>query len=428
MACILVKPDRGHKGVLSVTTSEMNQILDNGRLIDEVREIKNQYYLGLHHNWHPVDFEISSEFDFHFLESKDAIFFNGREQLMEMDACNFTPACFSGSRNIPIWDLLIVGRTANFKRPYKTIETVRELFDRGHFLKILWICPMDLEKSEDQSVAKAYECMFSQSEKELFTLLNPQANYPFTFSRQELSLFYLSSRSYVHFADVETRCRVAAYAFCAGIPVIGNSTIANILPKNLAVEPTFFEVKGDDYVSAILKAKHDSEETNQSACIGILSESASVDRLIEKLNIYLNPMKKIDRSQIFASNLDIRLGAAHTGIKSSNSYELDLIEFISGLTNENAYELFENIEISSMGPENELCSGISSRFAFKDSIQRISIKNFRKSEIKVSRNGQIRFNLYRAFRFANNLPLLGVLLRNGFKICKSFINNRRINK
>jgi hypothetical protein len=187
-------------------------------------------------------------------------------------------------------------------------------------------------------------------------------------------------------------------------------------------------VKGDDYVSPILKATHASVQTNQSACIDVLSESASVDRLIENLNIYLNPMKKIERSEVFASNLDIRLGAAHSGIKSSNSYELDLIEFIYGLTNENAYKLFENIEIGSTGPENEFCSGISSKFAFNDSIQRISIKNYRKSEIKVSRNGQIRFYLYRAFRFANNVPLLGVLFRNGFKICKSFINNKRINK
>ncbi len=424
MACILVKPDSGHKGVLSVTTSEINQILDNGRLTDEVREIKNLYYLGLHHNWHPVDFEISSEFDFHFLESKDAIFLNGKEKLMEMDACNFTPACFSDSRNNPIWDVLIVGRTANFKRPFKTIETVRELFDRGNYLKILWICPMDLEKSEDRSVAKAYEDMFSQSEKEFFTLLNPQANYPFTFSRQELSLFYLSSRSYVHFADVETRCRVAAYAFCAGIPVIGNSTIANILPKNFAVEPTFYQVKGDDYVSAILEATHGSVQTNQSACINVLSESASVDRLVEKLNILLNPVKEFQRSQVFASNLDIRLGSAHTGIKSSNSYELDLIAFINGLTNENANKLFENVEIGSMSPENMVCSGITSESTFKDSVQRFSIRNYRKSEIKVSRNGHVRFNLYRAFRIADKVPLLGGLVRKGFKICKSFINNK----
>jgi hypothetical protein len=118
---------------------------------------------------------------------------------------------------------------------------------------------------------------------------------------------------------------------------------------------------------------------------------APVGRLIEKRNIYLNPMKKIDRSQIFASNLDIRLGAAHTGIKSSNSYELDLIEFINGLTNENAYELFENIEISSMGPDNELCGGISSRFAFKDSIQRISIKIF----------GNLRFKYQEMVKYAS---------------------------
>ncbi len=424
MACILAIPTAGEKGLISVTTSEVNQITAGGRLIDEALEIKKLYYLGLHHNWHPVDFEISSEFDFHFLESKDAIFLKGREPLLEMDACNFTPTCFSNPRNNPIWDVLIVGRTAAFKRPFKTIETVRELFDRGHLLKILWICPMDLEKPEDQSVVRAYESMFSQSEKELFTLLNPQANYPFTFSRQELSNFYLSSQSYVHFADVETRCRVAAYAFCAGVPVVGNSTIANILPNEIAIEPTFFEVKNDDYVSAILRAISEPMPVNQRECIKVLSESSSIVRLVENLNRCISTNNKFVRSQIYACNLDIRLGAAHTGSKSSNSYGIDLLTFINALKEENANRYFKNIDIGSTCPEEEFGSRIVFDEALNGSVLNFNLKKYRRAEIKVSRNGQIRFNLYKVFKLANNVPFLGVGVRKFFNLCKALIDSK----
>ncbi len=424
MACILAIPTAEKKGLISVTTSEVNQITTGGHLIDEALEIKKSYYLGLHHNWHPVDFEISREFDFHFLESKDAIFLNGREPLLEMDACNFTPICFSNPRNNPIWDVMIVGRTAAFKRPFKTIETVRELFNKGHFLRILWICPMDLEKPEDQSVVRAYENMFSQSEKELFTLLNPQANYPFTFSRQELSSFYLSSRSYVHFADVETRCRVAAYAFCAGIPVVGNSTIANILPNELAIEPTFFEVKNDDYVGAILRAISNPMPINQGECIKVLSESSSIVRLVENLNRCLGKSNKFVQSQIYACNLDIRLGAAHTGTKSSNSYGIDLLTFINSLKQENVNKFFKNIDIGSSCPEEEFGSRLVLNEAVNGSVPSFDIRKFRKAEIKVSRNGQIRFYLYKVFRLANSIPILGVGVRKVFNVFKSLIDSK----
>jgi hypothetical protein len=426
LACILVKPNGKQKGILSVTTSELDQVTNRGQLIEDILGIKDLYYLGLHYNWHPVDFEISEEFDFHFLESKDAIFLNGSENLLEMDACNFTPSYFSNPRNIPVWDVLIVGRTANFKRPFKTLETVRELFDRGHLLKVLWICPMDLENTDDKAVAEGYEKLFCRSEKELFTLLNPQSNFPFTFSRQELSLFYLSSRSYVHFADVETRCRVAAYAFCAGIPVIGHSMIANILTEELAVEPTFYEVKNDDYVTSILEAIYKPMKSNRSGCIDILSEGNSINRLVANLNQCLNPKQEFIATQFFLSNLDNRLGAAHSGNESSNSYGIDLLTFIKGLKNENADNLFKNIPINSSSPEHEF--GSLAILELNKSYPTLSfdLKKYRKSEIRISRNGQVRFNLYRVIKFVNTLPLIGIVMRRLLKTSKSVVKSLKI--
>lgn len=423
MACILVTPNGKQKGILSVTTSELDQITYGGRLVEDVSGIKDLYYLGLHHNWHPVDSEISAEFDFHFLESKDAVFLNGSENLLDLDACNFTPSCFSNSRNSPLWDVLIVGRTANFKRPFKTLETVRELFDRGHLLKVLWICPMDFESADDKAVAEGYERLFRQREKELFTLLNPQANFPFTFSRQELSLFYLSSRLFVHFADVETRCRVAAYAFCAGIPVIGNSTIANILTEELAIEPTFYEVKNDDYVTSILKAVNEPMPTNQSGCMNILSEGSSINRLVANLNDRLHPNQEFHASQFFSNNLDNRLGASHSGDESSNSYGVDLLAFIRGLKNTNADNLFKNIPMNSPSPEHEFGSLaiLQSNKTYPTLI--FDLKKYREIEVKISRNGRVRFGLYKIFKFIVKFPLIGIGTRRLLKVLKSAIRS-----
>ena len=423
MACILVKPNGKHKGILSVTTSELDQITCRGKIIEDVLGIKALYYLGLHHNWHPVDSELSEEFDFHFLESKDALFLKGSENLLEMDACNFTPAYFSNNRNIPVWDLLIVGRTAYFKRPFKTLETVRELFDRGHLLKVLWICPMDFKNTDDKAIAEGYEKLFSRSEKELFTLLNPQSNFPFTLSRQELSLFYLSSRSYAHFADVETRCRVAAYAFCAGIPVIGHSMIANILTEELAIEPTFYEVKNDDYVTSILKAVYEPVKPDQSACMNILSEGSSINRLVANLNHCLNPKQEFATNQFFSNNLDNRLGAAHSGNETSNSYGIDLLAFIKGLKNENADNFFKNIPINSHSPEHDFGSLAILELNKTHSTLSFDLKKYRKSEIKISRRGRVRFSLYKIIKIMYALPLIGIGIRRLMKILQSAIKS-----
>ncbi len=418
MACILVKPNGKQKGILSVTTSELDQITHRGQLIEGILGIKDLYYLGLHHNWHPVDFKISGQFDFHFLESKDAIFLKGSENLLEMDACNFTPDHFSNYRNNPVWDLLIVGRTVNFKRPFKTIETVRELFDRGHLLKVLWICPMDLEKPEDRYLANTYQSMFSQSEKELFTLLNPQANHPFTFSREELSLFYRSSRSFVHFSDVETRCRVAAYAFCAGIPVIGNSVISNILPVEIAIEPTFFEVKNDDYVSAVLRAISGPMPMNQRECINVLSESSSIIRMVANINRCINSPIEFVASQFFSNNLDTRLGAAHTGNSSSNSYGIDLVKFMKSLSETREKIFFETIANDSKCPENEIEKIMNKEKLLEKRVETFSIKNGRSREIKITRRGKLRFVLYRILKKTNSVPFIGSKIRIIYTLLK----------
>jgi len=423
MACILALPNGERKGIVSITTSEINQIMNNDAISPEARSLKKSFYLGLHHNWHPVDFRLPIEFDFHFLESRDLIFAQNDALLLEMDACNFTPQSFSKPRNNPTWDLLIVGRSTSFKRPFKTLEVVRDLYDQGHLLKILWICPMNLDNSDDRAVAEAYENLFTTAEMENFTLLNPASNNPFTFSREELALFYLSSKIYVHFADTETRCRTAAYAFCAGMPVVGNSVIANILPMRLATEPTFYQVRNDDYVKPILSALSKPRTIMQLDCKEVLSEERSILRFVNSINNGLKPTSIFEKHDIFSADLDIRLGAAHLGIKSSNSSSLTLKEFIVGLQISEVLSVLNKNVIKSMQPERELENLLlfaQDRIVNVIDLSREALLVERKREIFISKKGNARFILYQILVSVEKIPIV----RNLARVIFQFLKNR----
>ena len=415
MACIISPPFRSRKGVLSLTTSDLRQLADESDLSTLLRSLRSRYMIGLHHNWHPVDFQLPNGFDFHFLESKDLIF-PQNELLFELDACNFTPKIFEGPLGKPKWDILIVGRTANFKRPFKTLETIREIYDAGHALKVLWICPMEndlSENSEAYDLLDLYESLFTAAEKEMFTLLNPSANFPFTFSRDELALFYQSSRLYVHFADFETRCRTAAYAFVAGIPVVGYQSIVNILPDELHNEPTFYEVDGDDYVSPIIRALTSESTTPRSECAKILSESYSVIKFVKQLNEAFSPEPAFTVDDLWHNNLDVRLGASHLGKSSSNSYSSTLETFCKS-----SIQLLEVEEIVEklrplQNPENEmdkiLLAGIPSE-EYSTTTELIRLHSYRKLEMKRSYRGKFRFRCYSTMKAIYEIPILGFLV------------------
>ena len=423
MACIISPPVESRKGILILTTQDIKHLEGDPEFAKQIENFRSRYFVGLHHNWHPVDFRLPAGFDFHFLESKDLIF-KQDELLFEMDACNFCPKVFEEPLGNPKWDVLIVGRTANFKRPFKTLETIRTIYDQGHALRVLWICPMEnnpSENSEPYDLLALYNNLFTSAEKDLFTLLNPSSNFPFTFSRDELALFYQSSRIYVHFADFETRCRTAAYAFVAGIPVVGNKVIANILPQELQKEPTFYEVQGDDYSSTIIHALANKSATEQSECRKILSEKYSVVKLMDKVNEAFSPDPIFVIGDFWHNNLDTRLGASHLGKLSSNSYSSTL---------ENFYETFAKlledqevlIKLQSLpNPEFELDKILQSYenvLLTPQTTEFIRLQSHRKLEIKQSSRGRFRFQFYSAMKVLSKIPILSRFLMKFWSMTK----------
>lgn len=323
MACILKIPVDAAKGVVTFTTQEQRVINANPVLQNALINLRRRYVVGLHFNWHNHKFTPDQNFDFFMAGAGDLIPVTDKPfRLFPLDACNFTPAIYSPDHTQKFWDILIVGNPVFFKRPEVVLRTIRKLFDQtGRKFRVLYICPMPQYRRGDVSsvfydVRKYYEAMFTKEERNWFTLLTTTFNSPFPFDRQTLSVFFRNSRVFLHCATEERRCRIAAYAWCAGLPVVAYPSVASILPPNLQEEPGYFCVENDEsYVSSLLRALESSESFDPIPYREALSETYMVSELDQRLTAVFSEMgDRYSNSPLLEKNLDIRLGWHHHGI------------------------------------------------------------------------------------------------------------------
>jgi hypothetical protein len=262
MACLLKLPGDGTRGVLTVTTQERDNVIRaDAAVAEQLAALKDRWIVGLHHNWHDHAFRYDPLYDFSMAGADDLIEVDGREvPLIELDACNFVPASFHPGGE-PFWDLLYVARPVAFKGFPAFLGTVRALYDAGHDVRVLCLCPTPPASEGDSSVLDVraqYEDLFHGAERSRFTLLTMDFDYPFPLDLPTLSHFYRSTRVFTHFADDERRCRVAGYAWATGMPVVGVDAVGSLLPDELRRPPYFYEATtaGDPqaFATAILAA------------------------------------------------------------------------------------------------------------------------------------------------------------------------------
>lgn len=252
MACLVKPPGGGGCGVVTFTTQERDRFVNRDpELRAAIGALKDRYLVGLHHNWHDWEFHYDPLFDFSMAGEDDLREVDGRPfPRVSVDACNFCPPEFQPGGD-KFWDLLFVAHPVYFKRIPVFFDTVRELYDRGRRIRVLHVCPMPPYSSREErtvlyAVRSRYEAMFSEEEQSLFTLLTTDFRYPFPFDLPTLAHFYRSSRVFIHTADEERRCRVAAYAWAVGAPVVGMASVGSLLTDGVRCPPWYFEVGSDD--------------------------------------------------------------------------------------------------------------------------------------------------------------------------------------
>lgn len=343
MACLLKLYERNSPGIISFTTQEKKIISKNKELYLKLNSIKNKYLFGLHFNWHDYHFEPDNLYDFCFAGEGDLIDKSGKKHsTLNMDACNFTPNCYEEFNAEKFWDILIVGNPVFFKRPEVALHTIRELYNLSSETrkKVLYICPQQdyvrgNKKSVFYDIREYYNHLFNKEEQEDFTLLTTNFNSPFPFNRETLAVFFKNSKVFLHCAENEKRCRIAAYAWCAGLPVIAKDCVGSILPPHLHTPPGYYKVdKDSDYPKLILEALNHNQPFNPLAYQQVLSEKYSCETLKDK---FIHLYKKLNFpfiGELLKQNLDMRLGWHHENLGGNiNGIPQSISNFIDSVLN-----------------------------------------------------------------------------------------------
>jgi hypothetical protein len=343
MACIVKLPTAKSKGVVTFTTQEEVLIRNNPNRLAKFQALKDKYVTGLHYNWHNFNCKPDQLFDFHMAGAEDLKITNGEKiNHITMDACNFVRPEYHISPNEKMWDVLYVANAVDFKDPITFLKAIREIYDLGRTPRVLYICPVPKWSFKHRhefitDIWERYEKMFNKDEQFFFNLLCLYDNYPRYFDRQTLAHFYKSSKLFVHTAWDERRCRVAAYAFTCGNPVIAKASVGSILPPELRKEPYYYEVdpKTNNYADQILKALDHYNANNKSydftpyrrefAC------ELTVPRLAEELEKVFRSKNLTYEGEILPHNLDHRMGRHHGFGLNTNSVNQNLDDFMSAV-------------------------------------------------------------------------------------------------
>lgn len=341
MACILKTPIGASKGVITFTTQEWRVVQADIALRQQLVSLRAKYVLGLHFNWHDYQFDPPEEFDFFMAGEEDLKPINNKPyRLLPMDACNFTPSSYYPiDHHSKHWDVLIVGNPVYFKRPEIVLKTIRDLFDKSSKpLQVLYICPIPKYSFWDENTAfygirDYYESLFTVEERTRFTLLTTTFDSPNPFDRRTLSAFFKNSKVFLHCATEERRCRIAAYAWCAGLPVVAYPCVGSILPSDLRTPPGFYIIEKDsDYADALLHAIDNSAKFEADPYRAVLSEDLTLKALEKKMISIFNELSIPFEGRILGQNLDRRLGWHHQGIGgSSNGLKQSLAEFMTAV-------------------------------------------------------------------------------------------------
>ena len=343
MACILRVPSSdGAKGVVVFTTPERDRFLrEQPDLAAEVERLKPRWLVGLHHNWHDYAFVYDPLFDFSMAGEGDLITLDGTEvPLVTLDACNFVPTEFAPG-GTKFWDVLYVARPVFFKGLPRFLDCVRRLFDEGHQIRILCVCPMPPHDPTDADTVvydleERYFDRFTRAERRLFTLLVLRYDYPFPLDLPTLAHLYRSSRCFAHFAPDERRCRVAGYAWAAGLPVVAMASVGSLLPADLREPPFFYEAS--DYsefphqILAALAEQQRGAPREADAARRRFAIEQTVPELRRQLDALDPEAGLTGETGWTVSDLDIRLGRHHGVAAGPNGVDMGLAELVSLLS------------------------------------------------------------------------------------------------
>lgn len=347
MACLIKYADRDAKGILVFTTQERDHVIfKNPAIQNSIKAMKRDWVFGIHHNWHDFNFVYNPLFDFHMAGAEDLLETTGQKfPLIPLDACNFSPDCFSPSRSERHWDILYIANPVFFKRIPEFFKIIRSLYDEGKMYRALLISALPKKftdkKHQFHNIREVYEATFNADERQYFNLFTPQYDAPTPYDLSTLAHFYKSAKIFVHTADEERRCRVAAYAWASGLPVVGMNSVASLLPKHLRKAPYLFEPRNyaefPKKIEMALNFRQFPRRKSESLARNEMNAEFSKPRLARHFKKFflIAPAPK----EYFLDNLDIRLGRHHGLSAARNRINMEVKDLLKVLQASPAIEI-----------------------------------------------------------------------------------------
>ena len=229
MATILKKFENHSKGIISFTHKEKKYIgnfISNFFLKKKFEEIKKTFFLSMHWGWFHENHKDIPYIDFH-LAGKGTLSFKNKNNNYIFDLCNrnFIDKKFKVKKLNKIYDFISITRPVKFKNIDKLFKSFKKIYANKIYPRILIIFPIysvnDFNKKDYyKNIFEDYKKIFSEEEKNYFTLMPLYSGELFPLSKEEICNYLNLSKIFVLPVEREGASRVIHEALLCGLPVI----------------------------------------------------------------------------------------------------------------------------------------------------------------------------------------------------------------
>jgi len=186
---------------------------------------------------------------------------------------------------------------------------------------------------------------FNEAEKSCFTFLTLNFSYPYPFDLETLAHFYRASKIFVHTANDERRCRVAAYAWAAGMPVVAKKSVGSVLPSAVQTPPYFYQAKRYSHFSQLIQDALAQYDQQPLPCENLARDWTLITTMSERLKGQLKIWCGNDSDNYFAlTKLDIRLGRHHGISLGANKIGWNLHTLLQYLAERDYADMCQDIQ------------------------------------------------------------------------------------
>lgn len=290
----------GHKktGIIVLTHKEKRWVENNPLALNIIREINQDYFIGIHYG-HRMEGMHRSDFEDFCMGAKSVVEFSGLEPFrIPLNSRAFTPSFFRNMGIPKFYDLINISRNITLKKLDVFLNAVREIYDQGYDYKFLLIVPTSENEVDDGNffldIVEKYNHMFSRKERENFTLIRLSGEHGFLgISPLTISYLYNSSRIFSLLSPGEGESRVIHEALLCGLPVVCYSGLygggRDYLDESNSLQFDSYDKVAETFVKAI--KSYPSFSVDSNALSRELSENYSIENLHQYFETLFNNEK-----------------------------------------------------------------------------------------------------------------------------------------